>query len=677
MASELSLPVLIMGEVILALLVLLFFILHYIRKQKKLIKKLLEKFNEIKSAYEDNNRNDANFYANNKHTDLAPSIADYLEQSLADSLARYEKYTRSVHPHFDINHPFSGRIAALRSVYLTAEKEVYEDRGITHAGWGMFEKKLADIVRWQDKKNSHKQEVRDTRMRVLQDKVAALKGYEEENKSLRRKVQRLQDYQQELEQYQADSQRTIASLQSMLDNLKQLQHDHSSVQPQEHGLWQDKAYGQLDHISSQKMPPLQSLLQELKTYPSTFSADDRRKMEDQLNMLEIELFKSDQYIGNLKKELKDAKQQATNYALMLRDTKASTTGDEVISFDNMDLVEQKNIIAEIHLLRDNNRRQRDIIAQLEREISALRGSIDTSDTGEVTQKKEQEIVRLEKLVKECQNCIDTLENEVDHLYSQLQQRTERMVGEAQAQPGALNDELTMITSELEKTVVHYQQLHAINRLILDLMKCDSVELLGRQLVQFIKAFHAPMGFGIYSSAGRAEYFPAALFDQSLKDLSRSTNFTDQVTHLDEGTLFTYSKIHVMLLPSPPDVHPILETSLQGLVCTADECIRRIESDKRKPASPDNAEWTSLTKNLLSDLDIQYAYQVEENRKTFNHFINELRKAYHLLELEGPGAIVLDNAINEFEERMHLLINSSEVIDTEINKLITHMEKING
>lgn len=677
MNINISLPILILGEVVFALAVVLFFAIRHILKQRAQIHKLLAKFQELKAAYEHQHYKSPSFYDNKKPLENRDIINDYFAQSLADSLQRYEKYTASTHPHLEADHPYSGKVAALRSIYLAAEKEVFEERGITHAGWGTFEKRLAELVHWQDQKNSYRQEVRSQRTRVLQEEIA-----------------RLKDYQRQLEQYQMDSQRTINSLSSMLDKLKHLPAPASPPHTATSDLWDDHSLNKFADNSSERNRQMIDLLSDLKNYPSQFSPAARKRMEDQLNILEIELMKSDQYISNLKKELKEAKLQATNYALQLRDVSAGGTDEGNPEATQplyagppgrADLGEQKNILTEIQQLRDNNKRQRVIIGELEQEIHSLRISLDTTDSTDQRRDKEAEIQRLERLVKECQACINTLESEVDSLYAQLQEKVDQQpdIHPEQGNP-EMSEELGMITRELEKTVAHYQQLHAINYLMMDFMKCNSVEQLAKQLVQFIKTFHAAIGFSIHSLLGKAEYFPASYFNDALKALVKSTSFSEPITHLEpiihkeEGTLFINSKMRAMLLPSPGNSHSILETSLASLLYAAEEGIKRLEAEKLTNKYHYTAdEWTSRTKNLLSDLDIQYAYQVEENRKTFNHFIAELRRAYHLLDLHGPGAIVLDNAINEFEERIHLLIHSSEVIDKEISQLLEHMESLDS
>jgi hypothetical protein len=181
---------LVLGEIILILVVALFFSIRHNLKQKSLLKRLHEKFNEAKSAQTLAATEKASFYDGKKPASQN-TIEEYLGRSLADSLQRYEKNTGSKHPHLDPTHSFSGRTAALRCLYLTAEKEVFDERGITHAGWGLFERKLADIIRWQDKKNTRRQEVRDNRSRLIQNRLDALKGGNEQNKHLQEKIDQL------------------------------------------------------------------------------------------------------------------------------------------------------------------------------------------------------------------------------------------------------------------------------------------------------------------------------------------------------------------------------------------------------------------------------------------------------------------------------------------------------
>lgn len=673
METSISLPTLIPGELIFALLVILFLAIYHIRKQRAQIKKLLEKFHELKAAYGQHAQEPpVSFYDAPQKIENPNTLDNYFGFALGDSLQRYEKHTSSTTPRMNHSHSYSGKVAALRSIYLAAEKEVFEELGITHAGWGILEKRLADLVHWGDKDDSQAEKVN-----ALQEEITTLREHQKKQ----------EEYQKRLEDYQMESQRTINNLSNMLNQLKYLQEGSPlGRQTDSFRLWGDDSLDKFIDSSNERNQKITGLLQDLKHYPAQFSPALQKKMADQLNILEIELMKSDQYIGNLKKQLHDARLQITNYAQLLRDippdNSPATTPSAIHPIDlNHALANEQaahdNILGEIQQLKKNNQHQRSIIHELEQEIHNLRTALDTSDSPEQRHSKEEEIQRLERLVKECHTCINTLESEVEALYTRLREKAAVPNSETPLPDNSdTREELTMITRELEKTVAHYQQLHAINYLIMDFMKCTSIEQVGKQLVQFIKTFHPSTGFVISSSLGKAEYFPARYFNAALKHLVVSSTSIEPVSHLNEGTLFTNPRIQVMQLPSAPDVYPVLETSLGSLINAAEESIKRIESEKSKNKSGKQANtWTDHIKNLLSNLDIQYAYLVEENRKTFNHFIAELRRAYHLLELQGPGAIALDNAINEFEERIHSLIHGSEVIDRDISLLREHVEKL--
>lgn len=667
---------LLLGEISLVLLVALIVSIRYNLKQRSLLKRLLEKYSEVKSAQKLAAAEKTSFY-DEKKVAPQPTIGDYLEKSLADSLQRYEKNTGSTHPRLDSNHSFSGRTAALRCLYLTAEKEVFEERGITHAGWGLFEKKLSDIIRWQDKKNTRRQEVRDNRLRLMQNRLDALKGSHEQHIHLQEKIDQLLQSEKDLKQLQLESQNTISNLQNKLKQLQQLPSaENTSAAPHDpvFGLFEMDTMDQQTDASSTKSSEVRNIIKDLQNYKSHFSAEHKEKLDHYMNIMEVELTKSDQYIGNLKKELKEAKMQVTNYAIRLRD--ASLDHSAALDAEDLrppisdvtDPIEKTNIVSELIQLRKNNITQRDLIEKMNDEIQLLRTLVHTTDTDDVRKEKESEILRLERLVKECQGCINTLESEVDHLYAQLH--------EPSAAADVATGDLTMITQELEKTITHYQQLHKINRLILELMKCESLQSLAKLLLQFIKEFKAPIGFIIYSTLGKAEYFPATLFNESIIALVKSSITTNSLVHINEGTLFILSRIHLIHLNTPSSNHPILETSLQGLVNAAEECIKNIELHRsNQKHDQEKNSWVDSTKNSLSNIDIQYASQIEENRKTFNSFIAEIRRAYPLLNLHGQGAILLDNAINEYEERMHLLLSSGDVIDNEISKLIEQMDKL--
>ncbi len=653
---------------------------------------MLEKCNEIKVAYEEREL-ERESQANAQSA--ANSIPAYFVSNIQDAQQRYEKFTQAKLPKIDVSQAYAAKVAALRYLYLTAEKEVFDERGITHAGWGMFEKKLADLVRWFVKPTTNRQDVRNNRNRLLQERIDELKPLEAENKKLQRSLEQAKKRQLQLEAYQRENKATILNLQKMLSAINhgnlssKLEPSVNSMTPEQYLTHSSEQMDSISNAANNKSRVIKDIIHELNNHHADLSPEGRKKMEASLRIMEIELVKSDQYIANLKKELKDAKSQVTSYAIMLNDSNADLRNEfaDRASLAAPDYLDHQKISVEIKQLRDNNKAQRDIIATLEFEISLLKESITTTEDEGVRNAKQQEVARLERMVKECEGCIEILESEVDHLYTQLQERgPQENVGPTAEESSDESDdgldivrlgtELEGMAKEMEKMAFQYRQTHSVNHLLYDIVKCVSVEEISSRIIQFLKEFNAPAGFCIKSGAGQVEYLPDPDFNESMRELVRSFSFKEPTFYVNEGTLLSSEKICLMLLPIKDKTKPLSESILLGLLNVVSAHLQHLESEIGVAQRSEGlASWIESTKNHLADLDIQYAYQVEENRKTYNNFIAEIRKAYHLLDLKGSGLILLDNAINEYEQRMYLLLSSGDIIDREISTLISHIDEL--
>lgn len=678
-----SLSLLILGEVIIVLLVLLLMAGLYIRTQKKLLQKQLESLRKIKELQEERVREYE--IADRQPASAGPTLADYFYRNLQDSQSRYEKHTQATLPKIDPSQAFSAKVAALRFIYLTAEKEVYEERGLTHAGWNLFERKLADIVRWFGKPETRRQEVRSNRTRLLRERIDALKPFEEECKTLQRRLEQSRRRQKQLETFQRESRETISNLQKMIANLQAASREGISgslFAPDN----PEKQVDSMNQMSRRKAKMLQGLRDELNHHQSHIPQDVRQRMESSIKMMEMELIKSDQYIANLKKELNEAKGRSATQDYL--DAAKSAAHEQA---------ERAKVMAEIHQLRENNRLQRELIVKLDSEIAALRDSLLTVEDEESRRAKEAEVVRLERLVRDCQNCIETLESQVDNLYMQLHERhvdaldavegevfSDELVNGQSADEGDntegragemanASEELEAMAKEMENIIFQYRQSHALNRLVQELFTQPDLAGVANCVVQFLNEFQVAAGFCLRSGLGGLEYFPDGLFDQNQKELMCSFAINEPVFYLDDTTLFSSGRINLMLVPSGEKMPH--ESVIAGLVKIVDGFIDRMESggvDKQREEKMD--AWVESTKTQLADLDIQYAYQLEENKKAFNHFMAELRQSYHLLDLKGSGLVLLDNAINEYEQRMYLIMNSGDVIDREITRIVDNIDQ---
>jgi len=283
-----------------------------------------------------------------------------------------------------------------------------------------------------------------------------------------------------------------------------------------------------------------------------------------------------------------------------------------------------------------------------------------------------------------------LEQEVDSLYSRLQEQASQL-NQAPVIDAPLNDDLLsteeghssnfeeaeMLVQELQKTAMNYQHVYAINMVLLDFLQCQDFEKLTQLLQDFINRFNLAAGFYIDCSAGKTEYAPEHLVNTQDRHQLTTPDTEDQLVHLEHGILFNYTNIRALRNNTAQDSDTeMLDTNFQMVIAAANERLNDLIhylqiSEKEQNSVVINAQ----IKEMLNNLNIRYAFQIDENRKTFEHFLNELRRAYGLLELKGPGAVVLDNAVNEFEMRMSLLLESGEAIDKEISLLVEKTEKV--
>ena len=116
MDINIPLSSIILGELVFVLLVLLAFLLRHQIHQKKIIAKLKEKLATANSS--------SGFYDKNKAPSANPALTEYFSQALDDSQQRFQKFSASTQLELHKDHPFSGKIAAMRHIYLSVEQEL-------------------------------------------------------------------------------------------------------------------------------------------------------------------------------------------------------------------------------------------------------------------------------------------------------------------------------------------------------------------------------------------------------------------------------------------------------------------------------------------------------------------------------------------------------------------------
>ena len=450
---------------------------------------------------------------------------------------------------------------------------------------------------------------------------------------------KLLDVSPELKEYKTESKLVIGKLKDIIASLQHNIHEAPALIP-------GQEYKEILNsiISTDNLEKIRQLFDEMKLFSDKFEPKKDNHIERSINTLGYEVESSDKSITTLR-----------------------SSSDQGVSVN----------LREVNKLKDSNKIQRCIISNLEKEISMLRGSIDINASQEDREIKEKEIFRLERVVKEYEGCVIILEDQINNLYVRLEEKSKSLPVQTESQQDlqALHKELENVSKRMDSVANDYRQAVALNRSIYAFGQCKTIKDIANHIVKLIREFNLPAGFSIQSTVGKADYFPPLLFNDALKKMVKTSSPKEHISQLNSNMLFSSYGIKMIIFPSADAVDSI-NTTISGLVCVASEIVRRLENNYTLKKTSVNIDgWVSLAKNKIANIDIQFSYQTEENKKIYNQFINDFKQAYHLLELAGEGATLLENALTEYEMRMHVLLSNGDVIDKELTKFIQHINAL--
>lgn len=741
MFDSLPFTTLIMGEIIFLLSVITVLMWLVIRKQRQRHQFLLEEYRKLRqhnhSVFQTGDliELDVNAPVN------GDPVNKFLSDAMNDSLARYRKTAQANLPRLSPELPFSAKVAALRYLYSKAEFETRQQQTVRGEHWMQFEKRLADIARWIASPKKLSKPLPNNRIRLLQEKIDVLAPFEKENERLHRKLTTAEDRYAHLVEYERDSKATLAKMQSIIQALQMAnaykgqnidQRIKDALQPIDrdihwspsHQSYQNTVI-QLDNIadiSERKYSLVRKMVDELPFAYTDLNDTQRQKMNNAIRALEIDLAKSDHHITNLQKELKAAKESMKKPEIVIEArpvtpfnkyapgkemlvhplpqdipiSAEAASGEETLTIIHSGSIEDepkpelpndwvssgghKRTLAEIEQLRTNNQSQRNIILDLEKELRSLRKSMHETTDEDEKEDKSKDIERLERLIKECEYCIETLESEVDLLHEQLQQSSHPDVEQSKPQEEVekLNRELESISSKLQHTIKQHTQTSIINRLAVEALSTKTLEDLSKLLIKAIKDLNITAGFYLQSQAGNAEYYTGNKFTPAEQKLLRQPGNVAAVAYLNEGILFARPKAHVLLRnpPDDDDEQLQLENTLSNIVSIISGQIDHKETHNQLQKQSRKLDaWVAETKKQLQQLDIQYAYQSEESRRIVNNLSDELKRPMEMLEISDSTRLVFDNAISECNQRLHVLLDNGKMIDHTASKLIASLDNL--
>ncbi len=737
MLDNISLSHLILAEIIVALAILVILLIVTFVRQRRLHQALLAEYYrlrrtirahpELKAALEQT--------LDEKPDQIsAEHIERYLTAQRQEARQRFHNLTGSKVPHLKAEQPYPAKIAALRHQYLGLEKELLIRKKSAKDTWIYLERGyqslLTNLTPAKTSKGDNKAYKKE--LLRLEKQVASLEKAEPRLRHLEHQLTNCQRKRRDLERQLKDSQKNIDKLRGinrvlqqavggdtnqLHSKLKGIMHNYDSKDylREADSAWSGgiSQLGSIDDISSQKKVLMNRLQEEIGAYQSHADLQQRERMQNYIDTLEKDILKSDTHILNLRQELKAAKEDVDSgikYLAMQAETTAredTSSGqhrqeqeqkekqanniEETIKVIRQDVARDvdalnqnwlsggghKRTLEEINQLRENNQKQRRMIIQLERELNSIRNAIaESGDDGD--QSRSEEMARLERLVKECEHCIQALESEVEMLHSQLEEsqavlQPPRESGDNETTLALLSSELEAMTKQLEQAV---NQRH-LDGLLINFaathIQSQSLEELAKCLVAVIKKMQFPAGFCLYSPLGRAEYLPKSRFSQREVDIIRSVEMDAPISYLNEGILFSTNRVNLLQLEplSDDEQQRLAESVIKSVVDLTTTHIRHLESQQLLADADDKLQgWLHETIDTVENLDIKVAHQGEELNRVMTHFALELDHFREMADLSETSTLVLQNAVDECRQRITHLFSLDEEFDKLQATLVT-------
>ena len=712
-----SLP-LILGEVIFLLLVCCTFLIFITIRLKKERDTLEEEYKELRKRTR-HILSELNFADNNTIPEKlhGDTVGIFLHSIAQYSIERFKKIVPGGIPTLSPDTPFSAKIAALRYLVAMAEAENRTKQN-SPENWLVLEKKLADIVRWV--RNMPKQQnLSGGRIKQLQEKIDSLKKQEVENSRLKRQLTLARQKSESLTEQNKNQRDSIRKLQTMINAFQRAFPTSSIAATLDSDEKESSAYqrherathayegsifqiANINDISQRKQGLLNQLTDNLNSSFTHLERGEKEKFEEKVKALEIDILKSDHHITNLQKELKSARDNIQQFKQMEQDaalyptthkeitdhsspdqrgaelssTEPSSTEtgseDEVLSWAE-DGGPQRSL-EEIEKLRSNNQNQRKLILELNSEISLLRESMLNTEDETLKAEKGQEIVKLERLVKECEYCIETLESEVELLRDQMTDEHEKL---QHPDIERLNRDIEHMASQLHQTIEQYSQASIVNKFATQLLDCNNIESIAQLLASTLKSMNIAYGFYLDSELDKIEHYSDGKTSPQEQKSLKIQDSNSAIGYTNEGILFFRPHVRV-IIRNPPDedeAQALMETTLDTLVQLLNSTIGHLDS-QIKLSRHDSAMSSALHKisSTLAQIKVRHHAQSNDAKGIIIDFTREVEASVKLMNPSPAVKSVFDNAISECYQRMDLMLSESKTIDKYTQDIIALLEK---
>lgn len=352
---------------------------------------------------------------------------------------------------------------------------------------------------------------------------------------------------------------------------------------------------------------------------------------------------------------------------------------------------QSNNTREIGRLKEMCLQQRTIIKELREQINLRKNGEAENNTEAVVQHTNN----IERLLRDAEMCVQTLEQENANLHSEITTlRTQ----------AAIPDEVVTVTDEMdgkskaatedEKSTDYYvKQIHQFRERIREL---DQLGRLNQQLRTFtVKSLECQTSNALVEllSLTLSQFELTGCLQAKVSGKVMTTAFGNQVenkdnnllnsivveravTALADNTIYAIKPLKILIKPNNAQKGHQL-TSAHILELT-ELCAMRFDAlsarEKLRSDRDSRQQAASSIKKSLNNIKIQFKYQDDESKRVTEALIDDMKIAMSLISLSDEEEKRLLDVLEEARKRLHVLFTSSTVIDKSMAGLLHSLEE---
>lgn len=351
---------------------------------------------------------------------------------------------------------------------------------------------------------------------------------------------------------------------------------------------------------------------------------------------------------------------------------------------------QSSSTSELKLLKDMCLEQRSLIKKL-REQLKLGGA----DNGSANTSTDPQMEALQRLVRDSEMCVRTLEQEVENLQNEICALRDQLTGsmdslakmsiedpcrpadeEANLRLEQFREQNQRLRDRLREQEQQNRISQQIRGFLVSSFECNSVNAMMELLVTAMTQFGVQGNLQVKSAGKTLSAAVGGGIDTKDTNLLNSILVAQAVTAVGDDTILALPPLK-LLIKGGAGVRPasINMASIREIADTFSRQFAALEQDdQRRDQQSSKSQTLGVIRKSLANIKVQWGYQETEARQVTKSLVEDLCIALSTTDLGEAEEKRLLVIIEESAKRLEVLFNSSKVVDKSIAQLL---QKIDG